>query len=354
MVRRGEVSLDDPVQEYLPVEWKIPKLGDSAIKLVDLATHTAGLPRDAGAILRLAVWSDDWEKDPFRQLTNQHIIESLNRVTLRDSFVGKVNYSNFGMGLLGEALARKAKSSYADLVRKTITDPLEMKSTFQVTPEDQWKRQAPGHDAKQKETINWTFGQLAGCGALRSTASDMLVYLTAQSGRRKTPLEEAMFATQKERFPTGDGEGRFVGLGWFLSNTAEQTKICWHNGGTGGYTSAAIFSRDPAVAVVVLSNISPEADAGSADRIAAEIIKRLIEETQEKKATVPSGPASLHPHEDRIRLGDLLPLLVGHDAFGMDDSLPSLGAVEVAIIVPLGTGRKYLIRRSSETMLPPE
>jgi D-alanyl-D-alanine-carboxypeptidase/D-alanyl-D-alanine-endopeptidase len=45
MVQRGEVALDDPVSKYLPSEVKVPHDGKRAITLVDLATHTSGLPR---------------------------------------------------------------------------------------------------------------------------------------------------------------------------------------------------------------------------------------------------------------------------------------------------------------------
>src|ERR1022692_1834766 len=45
MVQRGEVSLDDPVSKYLPAEVKMPQRGGKQITLVDLATHTSGLPR---------------------------------------------------------------------------------------------------------------------------------------------------------------------------------------------------------------------------------------------------------------------------------------------------------------------
>jgi D-alanyl-D-alanine-carboxypeptidase/D-alanyl-D-alanine-endopeptidase len=45
MVQRGEVELDDPVSKYLPSEVKVPNDGKRAITLVDLATHTSGLPR---------------------------------------------------------------------------------------------------------------------------------------------------------------------------------------------------------------------------------------------------------------------------------------------------------------------
>ncbi len=45
MIQRGEVSLDDPVVKYLPPGVKMPERNGSSITLVDLATHTSGLPR---------------------------------------------------------------------------------------------------------------------------------------------------------------------------------------------------------------------------------------------------------------------------------------------------------------------
>src|ERR1039458_5368851 len=47
MVQRGEVSLDDPVAQYLPADVKMPQRGGKKIKLIDLATHPSGLPRMA-------------------------------------------------------------------------------------------------------------------------------------------------------------------------------------------------------------------------------------------------------------------------------------------------------------------
>ncbi len=45
MVQRGEVALDDPVAKYLPASVKVPQRDGKQITLVDLATHTSGLPR---------------------------------------------------------------------------------------------------------------------------------------------------------------------------------------------------------------------------------------------------------------------------------------------------------------------
>src|SRR5205814_2806751 len=45
MVQRGEVALTDPVSKYLPPNVKVPERGGKKITLIDLATHTSGLPR---------------------------------------------------------------------------------------------------------------------------------------------------------------------------------------------------------------------------------------------------------------------------------------------------------------------
>jgi D-alanyl-D-alanine-carboxypeptidase/D-alanyl-D-alanine-endopeptidase len=44
MVQRGEVSLDNPVAKYLPSTVKMPERIGHEITMVDLASHTSGLP----------------------------------------------------------------------------------------------------------------------------------------------------------------------------------------------------------------------------------------------------------------------------------------------------------------------
>ena len=44
MVGKNEVALADPVTKYLPADAKVPERNGRSIALVDLATHTSGLP----------------------------------------------------------------------------------------------------------------------------------------------------------------------------------------------------------------------------------------------------------------------------------------------------------------------
>jgi D-alanyl-D-alanine-carboxypeptidase/D-alanyl-D-alanine-endopeptidase len=46
MVQRQEVALGDPASKYLPVGVTLPERGGRQITLLDLATHTSGLPPD--------------------------------------------------------------------------------------------------------------------------------------------------------------------------------------------------------------------------------------------------------------------------------------------------------------------
>src|SRR5690606_7895304 len=45
MVRRGEVSLDDPVARHLPEGVRVPSRGGREITLADLSSQVSGLPR---------------------------------------------------------------------------------------------------------------------------------------------------------------------------------------------------------------------------------------------------------------------------------------------------------------------
>jgi CubicO group peptidase (beta-lactamase class C family) len=186
-----------------------------------------------------------------------------------------VDYSNLGLAMLGHVLARKAGKSYDQLVRERITEPLGLKDTAQLLGPEQKARLATGHNEKGQPVPNWDFDVFAGAGALRSTAGDVLRFLGAQAGLVETKLAKAMRATQEKRHPAGGGT--HIGLGWFTRTSPKDRQVWWHNGGTGGYTSFAGFTRDPAVAVVVLCNTCLEDGLDVAiDGLGAELLRQLI------------------------------------------------------------------------------
>jgi CubicO group peptidase (beta-lactamase class C family) len=248
MVQRGEVSLDDPVVKYLPAGTRVPERAGRQITLRDLSTQTSGLPRLPDNLHPQNV------ANPYADYSTEQLYAFLSGYTLTRDIGEKFEYSNLGVGLLGQALSRRASTNYETMVTARILQPLGMKDTGIALSAGQQARLTPGHDAALKPVANWDLPTLAGAGALRSTANDLLTFLAANLGLVKTPLAAAMAAEVQPRTPTGTPNLE-IAYGWFVLSRNGKT-IFWHNGGTGGYRS--FIGYDPAAkrGVVVLSNTS--------------------------------------------------------------------------------------------------
>ena len=247
MVQKGEVSLDDPVSKYLPASVHVPERAGKKITLKDLSTQTSGLPR---------IPTNFHPKDPrnpYADYTVDQLYEFLSGYTLTRDIGEKYEYSNVGVGLLGNALSRRAGTDYETMVEIRILKPLGMKDTDVTLSPDQIARLAVGHNAALKAVGNWDLPAFAGAGALRSTGNDMLTFLAANLGLIKTPLAAAMAAEVSVRRPTGTPNLE-IAYAWHIF-TPHGKPIYWHNGQTGGYHSFMGYNPETHMGAVVLSNV---------------------------------------------------------------------------------------------------
>lgn len=246
MVLRGEMKLEDPISLYLPKTVKCPTRNGKEITLLDLATHTSGLPRMP------TNFNPKDPKNPFADYSVEQLYEFLSSYTLPRDIGVKYEYSNVGMGLLGHILTLKTKTDYETLVINRICKPLKMNDTRITLTSEQKTRLATGHTNDLKPTPNWDIPTLAGAGALRSTVNDMLKFVAANLGLVKTSLLPAMQKSHQMQRPTGSA-GLEIALGWHILKKYGAT-IIWHNGGTGGYRTFIGFDPTKNAGVVVLSN----------------------------------------------------------------------------------------------------
>ncbi len=252
MVERGEVTLDTPVRKLLPDSVKVPSRNGKEITLLDLSMQISGLPRMPNN------FHPADPANPYADYDAPKLYEFLSAHTLTRDIGEKYEYSNLGVGLLGHALARKAGMSYEALVRTRVLEPLGMKDTSVALSGDQKKRLATGHNAALAPVKNWDLDAIAGAGALRSTANDMLKFLAANAGLVDTPLKPAMLRMRSLRRPTGMPDVDIM-MAWHTFSR-EGSEMFWHNGGTGGYRSFAGFDPVKKTAVVVLCNSSFDID----------------------------------------------------------------------------------------------
>lgn len=244
MVERGEVKLTDPVARFLPARVRVPARGRQ-IRLVDLATHTSGLPR-----LPTNFKPED-PANPYADYTVEQLYTFLSGYTLTRAVGSKYEYSNLGVGLLGHVLALRAGTSYEQLLRERVLEPLGMTTTaIALTPELE-RRFASGHDARGEVVPHWDIPTLAGAGALRSTATDMLRFAAANLDRDDGPLARALAATHASRRTIGPQLR--IGLGWHILRPFDR-ELVWHDGGTAGFSSFIGLDKTRRLAIVVLSN----------------------------------------------------------------------------------------------------
>lgn len=246
LVMRGVVSLEDPVQMYVPDSVRIPTRGARSITLLDLATHHSGLPRVA----------DNHEPsnpgDPYSDYTLATMYAFLSEHDLRRDPGSEYEYSNLGFQLLGHAIARASGASLTELVDTRVLGPLGMTATGYDLEAGVADRMARGHRRLSVTSFNTGGEARRGAGGLRSNAVDLLEYLKANVGPAGTHLEDALRLAHEPRRPFGS-RGAMIGLGWVTTEVAG-TRIIEHGGGTGGFTSRIAFDPEREVGYVLLTN----------------------------------------------------------------------------------------------------
>ncbi|KSB89329.1 penicillin-binding protein [Caulobacter vibrioides] len=245
MVRRGEVRLDEPVVKLLPAGSVAPERNGKAITLIDLSTHTSGLPRLADNM----PMADPL--NPYADYGPDLLDAFLRRYSLTRDVGAAYEYSNLGVGLLGWALAQRAGGDYETVLRKRVLAPLGMSSTAIKLSPPLAARFSPGHTADLSVTPHWDLTTLAGAGGLRSSADDLLKLMAAELGYVDTPLKAAMADQLVPRRPVGGNVQ--VALGWHVATTPTG-EIVSHGGGTMGFQTFVGFDRTTGLGVVVLSN----------------------------------------------------------------------------------------------------
>ncbi|WP_304451212.1 serine hydrolase [Nocardiopsis sp. YSL2] len=242
MIERGEVSEDTELGALLDLDGAPA----ASVTLAELAGHRSGLPRlsprprDAFGAWAAAMTG----RDPYRF----DVAALVEQVAAADtSGRGEVSYSNMGAAVLGQALAARAGTDYADLLRARVLDPLDMDATvLPASPAELPTEAIRGTNGKGRSADPWLARAYAPAGGVRSTPGDMAL-LARSLLFGDPPGAEAM------RPRWDDGEGGRVGLGWFVDDHGG-TDVTWHNGGTGGFSTMVALDREGGRAVVVLAD----------------------------------------------------------------------------------------------------
>jgi CubicO group peptidase (beta-lactamase class C family) len=253
-VNEGKISLSDPITKYLPDSVAANK-NLEGITVQMLSNHTSGLPR---VPLNVFLDKEHDPANPYKHYNKQKMFSFLKACKPMSKPGEKYSYSNYAVGLLGVLLENMdgGDSTYEQLVRKHICEPLKMFNTVQHLSLEQAYRHVSVYNEKGEQVLQWDCDAISAAGALHSSSNDMLLYAKANMASDHTTLGKAISLTHNITF-----EGDIpVGLGWHYGRDKEHP-IIWHNGGTGGSSSFMAFSKGKQYAIIVLSNSQNKVDA---------------------------------------------------------------------------------------------
>jgi CubicO group peptidase (beta-lactamase class C family) len=252
------VGLDDPVENFLPGGVRAPRMRGQSITLLDLATHTSGLPRLPRNLLVRATLH---RSDPYRGYTVGNLHQGLAATRLRRRPGSGYRYSNFGFAVLGQALASAAGDTYEQLVLDRVCRTLGLGETVFAMSVELAPRREIGHAGRGRPVPDWDLAAFAPAGGLRSTMPDMVRFLRANLDPGHTDLPRPLENAQRSLRPIGANED--VGLAWHLGQDTGTT-VAWHNGGTGGFGGFMAMARERGTGVTVLYNSPPSSAVDAA------------------------------------------------------------------------------------------
>jgi CubicO group peptidase (beta-lactamase class C family) len=342
LVATGTVSLDDPVQKWVPEGVVVPEWVDpdtqvaTPITLGDLATHQAGLTD-----LPSNFWEPcpDEDCNPRPDYTQKKLWDAFS-VDCVDGQLCPITqpgtdwlYSNWGFGLLGTVLANilhpvpETERPLLELAfDETFLDALGMSSTMIEFPDN--PRLAIPYTAEGGKADHWNnWNALAGGGGLISDATDMGTWVAAHLGyvSSDAPLGvRTMADTLTPVAPitsrcSAPGDCKAVdfqmGLAWqlYAADEGVAAPYAFKDGGTAGSSTDTALAPTLRMGVTTLYDKQRPADDQGL-QLAVTLLSSLVADA-ERPAPVPDRPA-----------------LANTGSTASDLLVPGLGAVALLVV----------------------
>ena len=257
----GILGLHDDVRKYVPEYNVKSNIGEKCqTSLFQLATHTAGLPRNSHADIDMSTSMNRWfltgGKEEITWFpSNDKILESVSDMKLdyppfHYLWYSDRHYSNLGYNILGIALERASEKSFENYVNENICKPLKMTNTGFINTSDLEAELAPAYwkNPKTNSLLKSPFfiaNSAMYAGGMYSTARDLTKYISSQFQNNTSNKNSILDETSKEMMRT-------LKIGWKPAYPFVHHRGHWST----GIQSSVYFHPELKVGWVILSNSS--------------------------------------------------------------------------------------------------
>ncbi|MEV2252799.1 serine hydrolase domain-containing protein [Streptomyces sp. NPDC050147] len=242
LTQSGVLSAGEPALAFLA---PARRTGTDPVTLAHLITHTSGLPALPADFYPRAL--PTWRTDPYAGYQDRHVIDAFVRRRPPRRPGTRWHYSNFGVAVLGHALAAATATPWDDLLTGQVLRPLRLGGTA-LRPAGP-VTDATGHRKDgATPTPALTIGGFEAAGAIRATPHDLLTFLEAHLDPAGHPLEAALRATGRPVLRRGWGHRHTHTMSWF-QHPSQGGPLYFHCGATLG--QQAFLGYRPATATAL-------------------------------------------------------------------------------------------------------
>ncbi len=298
LIEEGEINPDDYLSKYIPsYHPKSEFEPHPGTTLRQLASHTSGLPRDAGVNFKMNFSMANWIMSRGRvpiewYVSKDELISAIPEIELEYRPSAGKHYSNLGFQLLGIALD-KAGEGYIDFITQNIFEPMNLKSMTFDPKTIPANYRTTGYvflspESGMLKAPDWELGSAIYSGGIYSTASDLAKFLTVWFDINKKKSGNLLSEENLELMSPGASQGDAYlgwGKGWIDGHS-----ILSHSGGHIGFIANATVIPDLNIGAVVLCNTyNPLLFNDPAYEINESIIKELFKEIDKKPEAASDG-----------------------------------------------------------------
>lgn len=250
LVEQGRMQLDAPINDYLGEAKLVAIVGDIGEATVRrIANHSSGLPEHA-----MSFHVDE----PYSAPPAEQTIRRYGHIVAPPGTRWK--YSNFGYGVLEQAIAHASGQSFGDFLRQEVFLPLGMKrsSAQPHRPVDDNVAVRYRRDGSRITDYN---GDFVGYGGIYSSAHDLARFGMFHL-KNKVPGGKRLFSDSRidELHAASFDAGWWgvYGLGWFRSTSSQGQLMVWHGGASYGARTFLGLLPEQNVAIAITSNSDME------------------------------------------------------------------------------------------------
>ena len=264
LVEKGLISLDDPVEKYLPI--KLKPFGEP-VTIHHLLTHSSGIPSlgYAETFLDGALYVDD----VWLPVATADDIITFAQDAEKWAFTSpgkRFFYSNTGYVLLGKIISKVSGMSYEEYVKENILEPLKMKRSYFFKEDVENDPDVATGYAVDKEgkhiPKDFPYGITAD-GGLLSNVLDLVKYLTMYLNRGEYEgnriLEKSSIEAMENPYIQVPGQifgNEGYGYGWAIHSNFLGERLIEHSGSVLIYTGFVGYIPEKNIGVAVLANSS--------------------------------------------------------------------------------------------------